>query len=378
MSLAASASEERALAIDIAQMGGQRAQSYVIRCLSGSRGHPTSFPIDLERPQPLGRYRVRAVLQPARGLLSCTIVDGDGREVAYKRATVAAELAHRVGLGEMRIATRPVVDGAPLVSAALHRVSVVGAKLDERRDGDPQPLLAARRALVEGDHRGALAALDADATIDVPEAERALWRLRALIYLGRWSEAKALLGPWLADPERREAVEGGLGLLLRAEPEEVLALLRELEEPAALRRRLAHALGNAFMMRRRDREIVEQLRRALEDYRPAPGEDPGESTSLLELRAEVYSVLALPAQARRDFAAARVDRERSLAEEPARLRRERATLMVKEATEAARAGDAAAARELVAEALRDPQQRALVEDMVAARPELAPLRGAGR
>ncbi len=274
----------------------------------------------------------------------------------------------------MQIATRPVVDGSQLVSAALHRVSVIGAKIDARGAGDAQPLVAARRALVEGDHRGVLAALDGDPAVDVPEAERALWRLRALIHLGRGREAKALLGPWLAEPARREAIEGDLGLLLRREPGDVLALLRELEEPAAVRRRLTHAFGNAFMMRRRDPVVVEQLRRALEDYRPEPGEDPGESTSLLELRAEVYSVLGQPAQARRDFAAARADRERWLAEDPARLQLDRATLLVKEATEAARAGDDAAARELLTESLGIPQQRARVEDMVTAQPELAALR----
>ncbi|MCA9636375.1 MAG: hypothetical protein KC420_10150, partial [Myxococcales bacterium] len=371
-------SEQRALAIEFLAMGGQGDQTYQVGCISGWLVNPTWFPIDLARPQPLGRHRVRAVLRPESRILTCTVVDGEGVELAYKRVAVEPEGAVRAGVGELQIATRSIADESPLVSAALHRVSVIGAKIDERRGGDPQPLLAARRALAEGDHVGALAALDGDATIDVPEAERALWRLRALIYLGRWREAMALLGPWLADPERREAIEGGLGLLLRAAPDDVLPLLRELEEPAALRRRIADALGNAFLMRRRDHEIVEELRRALEDYRPAPGEDPGESTSLLELRAEVYSVLNLPAQARRDFAEARAYRERSLAEEPARLQRDRATLILKEATEAARAGDRAAARELLAEAIRVPQQRALVEDMVAAKPELAALRVDGR
>ncbi|MCB9700843.1 MAG: protein kinase [Myxococcales bacterium] len=371
VSLASAASEGRALAINIIARGGQSGQDYEIECVTGSHVIRSVIPIDLSHPQPLGRTRLRAVVRPAPGILTCTVVDGDGVELVYRRENATAELARHFARGEVQIATLPIIAGAPLVSAALHRVSVIGARIDAARDA--QPLRAARMALVEGDHVGALATLDAAPAASVPEAERALWRLYALIYLGRTGEARELLGAWLGDPERREAIAGGLGLLLRRRPSDMLALLGDLEEPAALRWRLVETLSVAFRARRYDPLVGAQLHRALEDYRPDPGEEPQRSSSLLELRASLNSILGRPAEARRDYAEARAYRERSLAADPARLRYDRAMLLLREATEAARSGDAAAARELVAEALRDPQQRAFVEDVVAGQAELAAL-----
>ncbi|MCA9661251.1 MAG: hypothetical protein KC486_23130, partial [Myxococcales bacterium] len=379
ISLVSPARDFRALGVEILAGGGTTSQSYRLLCASGSHLLGIEHAIDLERPRPLGRRRLRAVLRPARGELTCTVVDADGNEVDYKRESITVGGAQSIDRGELWIATHTSTDASPLVSAGLRSVSVIGAKTRERgeRDALSQPLIAARRALVEGDHVGALAALDADAaarvSVDVPAVDRALWRLHVLMSLGRWGEAEALARAWLEDPTRRDEAERGLGLLLRREPSAMQALLREIEGPTALRSRLVNAYKVAFLLRRRDPTLIEQLRRALEDYRPEPGEDPGESALLLMLRAELYAARGQPARSRRDYAAARAFVDISLATGAARMQRERAQLLVDEATQAARAGDDAAARELVAEALRDELRRALVEDMIVARPELAAL-----
>ena len=377
LSLGPPGSDPRALAVSIYARGGEAEQTYTVLCASGPLDAGFAEFVDLRHPKPLGRRRIRAVVRPARGELTCTAVDAAGVE-RHARVAIASAQVPRLDRGELRISTQAVAEGAPMVSAKLHSVSVIGAAIGDHVGEPPQPLEEARRALVEGDYAGALAALDAEASAaadgDALASDRALWRLAALLRLGRWPEATALARAWLGDADRRGRIDAGLGLLLRREPDALLGLLRAVEEPAALRRRVIDGWSGAFSMRRYEPAAVDVLRRYLEDYRPASDEDPAAVASLLELRAKLHAVLGRAAHARRDFGEARVYLARTPVDDPNRRGRRQVSLMIDEATQAARVGDEAAARALVADALRIPYQIAFVEDLVAARAELAALR----
>ncbi|WAS90993.1 protein kinase domain-containing protein [Nannocystis punicea] len=149
---------------------------------------------------PPRRVVVRLDVLPLLGEWACVLTDADGH-VQQERG--ALTVAPTPGDYELRIAGhagRPEGTSA-WMELALRRMTLIGVEITEPDPDDPQARLA--RALVEGDPVLALAAA-ADPRLDAGSTE--LGRGAALLELGRWDEAAALLAPRLGPEPSPESL----------------------------------------------------------------------------------------------------------------------------------------------------------------------------
>ncbi len=311
------------------------------------------------------RVTMRVSVIPALGEASCEI---------HEQNTDTHQNHHEPLLrplpagGRYRLVVRVRNDDPAHVSAQLHRLTLLGARLV---DGPQDPLRAALHgALVDGDPVLAIAALDRLGALTPAEQT---WRAHALLQRGRLAEARALWRPLLAAP----ALEPTLQSLLRAHPTTYGPLLRELD-PDRYPELLAELWRNAALNHLDDRRTQLALYAALgpldaEELVGAAAADPAalaRACDLLSWRGRLFARTREPARARLDLQRALAVAGRLPADTPQHA--QRWLLWLDLASLAAVAGDGEQAREAVLEA-RASSDTLLLGDVIRARPELAGL-----
>ena len=369
-----------AVGVGAGAFGGTGDQFYALRCQVGDLRLERFVPFDLARPLPPGRHRLRVVLDPEAGELSCAVEGPSGEEIHYvrQRLPVLPDLA---AIDEVRLTSAGPAQSKGWIAADISRITLRGVALGA--GGPAPPLSGARHSLVEGRLADALAALgpaEVEAAGLAPST-RALvgfWRIHALTGLSRWEEAVRELRVLLDEPALAEAIDGPLTHLLRVAPEAAAALLRAAGPAGRHRTRLVETWSLAAKMRPRDPLPLRVLYRGLLDLEEEEGA-PEALAELYALRAMVHGDLGMAGRSRRDYAAALALLERAPAPvdaaEAAARHHSRLAWGLAGATQALRDGDREAARAALDLLLADPADEAFVRDALDADPALAAAAG---
>ncbi len=359
------------IGISVTTTGGGSQRTLEIACLSRGRSSiaRVSHHVD-ERREHLGRVSIRATFLPELGEWTCRVDRGPAAPIFYARNDLAGEVGEAGETKPLRLMIATTYGPDAWLDAAIERITLTGASLAEATatsDEDPA-LLAARRAMVEGDPR---AALDSLALAAAPGPADRLLGVVALGRLGRLAEATRALTPLLTDAATDAALKWELRALLRSDAELLRGLIRDAVGPAQMRLRVAMAYFTALDMDR-DTDSLEAAWTGLAERDLAT-----DNFGVLRLHAIVATALGHRAVAEADYRAAliaRGDPSRMTSVLEANPRNTRALdLHLALAALALAAGDEAAARRelhpYASAAVQDP----LFVDRLRARAELRSL-----
>jgi tRNA A-37 threonylcarbamoyl transferase component Bud32/tetratricopeptide (TPR) repeat protein len=270
--------------LDVGVRGGSADLDTFLTCIIDNllESHVVALPTETST-----RVTVRLVIDRQRETETCSVTTAAGERIHYfHRKHTRFELPQEL---QLELWAQHLDEPNAWVSGKLHRITLAGVELPALER--PDTGLAAR--LAEGDWVSALAEFPPE---ELPPPQR-VWRISALLSLGRLEQAKAELRALSEDEARWTEVMPLLYPLLRTEPVLMGGLLQGVLEPIPRMQMFVDAWKISFMLGGHP-TAVRVLHAVLSELEQNPTVD------LLSLRARVHEHIGLDARALDDLEAA--------------------------------------------------------------------------